>query len=124
MPFTVFGTSFQPQAATPAAGFALQNGTPTILTWTPPNDGKLHRFIVFASLVVGSAETGGAIAQGFTDPSGVSRSQALFNGGLGAGFASPNNFSYTVQGGQPVTIAQSSALTVGAATLWAEIWGS
>ena len=42
-------------ASTPAAGFALINGTTTILSWTAPADGKNHRLSVFASAHISSA---------------------------------------------------------------------
>ena len=46
-------------ATTGVNGFALQNGTPTILTWTPPNDGQVHRVLLIAQENVTVAETGG-----------------------------------------------------------------
>jgi hypothetical protein len=114
------------QAATPVAGVALVNGTPTILSWTPPNDGKLHRFTYFASMVVTAPETGGTVGFQFDAPGNVFASWNIFAPNQGAGYS----FGQTVlQGqvcapGQPVTLVQITALTAGAATLWAEIWGS
>ena len=42
-------------AAGGLAGFALQNATPNILTWTAPNDGNYHRVVVAASIGVTSS---------------------------------------------------------------------
>jgi hypothetical protein len=58
-------------------------------------------------------------------PDGVGGGPALMNGNQGAGF----NYAYSsaafiIKAGSTVTIQQSVALTAGAATLWAEIWGS
>lgn len=129
MVFTPFGGAgpLQPQAATPAAGFALQNGTPVLLSWTTPNDGRLHRVMVIADQVVTSAETGGGVNLSFTDPGGTPRNQGIFGAGLGAGFTAagsngPNMF--TVGPGTVVSLGQSGALLAGAATVWAEVWGS
>ena len=48
-------------ATTGVNGFMLQNATPNILSWTAPNDGNMHRLIVFATLHVTSSETGGKV---------------------------------------------------------------
>jgi hypothetical protein len=112
------------QAATPAAGFALVNGTPTILTWTAPNDGQQHRVQVFASLHVTSTETGGVINLTGVFPDGTSATFQLIAGSQGSGTFSPNPArQIIVEAGQTVTVTQT-ALTGGAAVLWAEIWGS
>lgn len=113
------------QKATPVAGFALQNATPTILSWTAPNDGLLHRVLVFACMDVTVAETGGNVIIGLAMPDGVGGGPALMNGNQGTGF----NYGYSsaafiIKAGSTVTVQQSVALTAGAATLWAEIWGS
>ena len=111
------------QATTGVAGFALQNATPTIISWTAPNDGNLHRFIVICSLDVSSAETGGAVSLVCTPPGAGAQTTSLYAGGLGTGPAY-NTQERLVQPGTTVTVEQSSALTGGAATVWAEIWGS
>lgn len=114
------------QASTGPAGFALVNSTPSILVWTPPNDGQLHRVIAIVNIEVTSAETGGAITMLFKDPAGNSHNFSVFAGGLGLGGFPPSAGSqlFTIQAGQPVTLSQSSALSAGAATVWAEFWGS
>ena len=111
-------------ATTGPAGFALQNGTPTILTWTAPNDGNLHRVTILINQIVTSAETGGATGlSGLVSPNGASHSPGLNPGGAGAGLTQLTS-SFFVEAGQTVTFAQTTALTVGAAVLWAELWGS
>jgi len=113
------------QAATAVAGFALQNATPTVISWTAPNDGRQHRVTVIYTLHVTVAETGGAVVTNFTAPdAGVGQSTA-FAGGAGTGVFIPNGPQMAVVGaGTTVSVAQSSALTVGAALLWAEIWAT
>lgn len=113
------------QAATPVAGVALVNGTPAIITWTTPNDGLQHRVAVFGEVNVGSTETGGAIRLAYTDPAGNAHNVTLTAGGSGAGLASFGSGNLVcVQANTAVTVSQSSALTGGAATVFAEIWGS
>jgi len=113
------------QAATAAAGFALQNATPTIISWTAPSDGNLHRVQIFASMSVGSAETGGTVSYEGTNPDGSTFVHTLFTGGnAGPGEVQPSAQLRIVKAGTTVSIVQTSALTSGAATVWAEIWGS
>lgn len=112
-----------PVATTGLAGFALQNATPTILTWTTPNDGAMHQFQLFLVLDVTSAETGGEIDLQASTPGGTYNSYRLFSSGLGAGPYNGPSFALPVGPGQTVNIVQGSALTAGAATLWAAIWG-
>jgi hypothetical protein len=113
------------QTATPVAGFALVNSAPTILTWNVPNDGQLHRFIVAASMDVTVNEVGGLVGIAFTMPDGTFVPVNIFAASQNAGF-NPlfNAYMYSVQAGSTVTVRQFTALTGGAATLWAEIWGS
>jgi hypothetical protein len=116
------------RAATPAAGVALVNGTPAILSWTTPNDGNLHRFQVFLSMDVISTYTGGQIVVTFTSPGGNSVAWGVYAAGAatGAGWNYGEIFLAPtfVKAGTTVTISQGTALTAGAATLQAEIWGS
>ncbi len=110
-------------AATPAAGFALQNGTPTILTWVVPNDGALHTLNIVMTLHVTSLETGGQITVTTTDPSGTAANPVAFAGGAAAG-STPQQYQRLLQAGSTVTLAQTSALTAGAASIWAQIWAA
>lgn len=116
-------------ASTGLNGANLQNGTPTLLQWTAPNDGQLHRFMVVGQLHVTSAETGGQVSvQYFAPfPGATAHTSQLFAAGLGTdtggqllGFVP----AITVAPGSVVSILQVSALTAGAAVLWAEIWAS
>lgn len=111
------------QAATPVAGFALQNATPTIISWTAPNDGNQHRILVISSQHVTVAETGGKIQLNCSLPDGSAAIPPLFGGTSGTGL-SVNNIGVIVEAGATVTITQNTALTAGAATVWAEIWAS
>jgi hypothetical protein len=114
-----------PRASTGAGGFALQNGTPTILTWTAPNDGQLHTGFVTGSLAVSTAETGGQInAYGPQAGTGVVIQGAGKTAGQWTFPNSAGSFTFSLQPGQSVTIAQATALTAGAAILYAEIWAS
>jgi hypothetical protein len=111
-------------ASTGINGFTLQNATPTILTWNTPNDGNLHRCLIVASLDVTSAETGGQITVTYTLPNGGSTPHNLFSAGTGAGIALPVNiFNMCVGPNTSIVIAQASALSAGAAIMWADILG-
>lgn len=110
------------QAATPAAGFALVNGTPGIVSWTAPNDGSAHLAHVVSQQVVTSLETGGAVQLNYTSADGTARNLALYPGG-GATGLSVLNAERIVAPGSTVAIVQSSALTGGAAAVWAQVWG-
>lgn len=114
------------KAATPAAGFALQNGTPTILTWNVPNDGLVHRFELSAVQHVTSAETGGGVNATFTAPDGSAGTIFPFGAGTGIGVSAPIGGAQgpvEVQAGSVVSVVQGSALTVGAAVVFAAILG-
>lgn len=115
-------------ATTGPGGFALVNGTPAIITWTAPNDGQLHRVQVTALAHVTSAETGGQVNLTYFAPfaGATLHTTTVLAAGLGTDTAGQVNTLpfVTVQPGTVVSIAQGSALTAGAATVWAEIWGS
>jgi len=114
-------------ATTGAAGFALVNGTPNILTWTAPNDGGIHRVLLMATLKVAVTEVGGAISVSFTTPDNTPFTAVAVAGAAGVGLALITAFGNAflpVRAGTTVTVAQFSPLTLGAATLWAELWGS
>jgi hypothetical protein len=115
---------FELQATTGVGGYTLINGTGNILTWTPPNDGAMHRMILVSTLEVTSAETGGQVNLTYSDPGGTSHTQTPYAAALGAGGHISAAFIVPVEANQAVTLAQASALMAGAAVLWAEIWGS
>jgi hypothetical protein len=123
MPFAPYGGSGMIlQATTGIAGFPLVNGTPTILTWTPPNDGNMHYALLMATLIVTVAQTGGIVTLGYNDPSGVARGRTVYAGGLGVSYNLSGYQITPVQGGVPVLVTQS-AQTAGTSTLWAAIFG-
>jgi hypothetical protein len=116
------------QASTGAAGFALQDATSTILSWTAPNDGNFHRAIVLGIGNVTVAATGGQVNLVGTDIAGNSINAVLLAAGLSTiGTNAFNNASnrmlVTVKPGTTLSITQESALTAGAVTVFAEIWG-
>ena len=84
-------------------GFALQDATPTILSWTAQNDGNLHIAILAVVIKVSSAETGGAIS---IDESGaIAANTQLTAGSLGPGtWFFFGNSAYT-----PVPVAPGGA---------------
>jgi hypothetical protein len=115
------------QAAIPLAGYTLINGTGDIAggSWTAPNDGLVHEFLILASLHVTTAETGGQIVVNYTMPDGtvVSGASQVVAGGHAAGtFQGEANSQ--VAPGTTVTLHQQAALTVGAAVFWASIYGA
>lgn len=113
------------KATTGAAGFALVNGTPDLVTWTAPDDGQLHRVTVYSSQLIGSSQTGGTVSVQATVPgAGSAHFSQVFPGGSGASAAGLIGTPYTavVGPGSTVTVSQTSALTGGDGTVWAEIW--
>ena len=118
------------QATTPVDGFSLTDGTPTILTWTPPADGKLHMFIIFYVGDITSAPLdGGGLSASFALPDDAPGGYDLG----GSGSQSTPGFDYTfyqtynmtlIKGGTTLTVAQLNPVTEGAETVWVEIWGS
>jgi len=116
-------------ATTGASGFALQNGTPNVLTWTAPNDGNMHRVLVMAVLHCTSTETGGAVSLTFTLPDGTSGSKAIFaanntTGAIGVPTSQNGPAFMLIEANTTIALVQTSALTGGAAVVFAEFWGS
>jgi hypothetical protein len=112
-------------AATPPAGYTLVNGTGNIVTWTPPNDGALHPYLLIAQQIVTSNMTGGELAIVFNAADGTLETQQLSAAGLTTGVYGPGSFSWLTgfhQGGQPLVIEQFTALTLGAAKFWCQLW--
>jgi hypothetical protein len=111
-------------AATPAAGYTLVNGTGAIISWTAPADGQLHRAILYFVQRVTSTETGGQCQFAIVDPSGSTFTQTPVAGGTAGPSHQQGSNTGMIQAGSTVTFSQSTALTLGAAVLWAELWGS
>lgn len=111
-------------AANAFAGFSLQNGTPTILSWAAPNDGVMHRVHVMGTQHVTSAETGGTVNATCTLPDGTTGTFQLFASGAGGGAHNLSFESYLIAPNTTFSVVQGSALTAGAAKVWFELWGS
>lgn len=114
-------------ATTGVAGFALQNATPAILTWTAPADGNLHRVLVFANGDVTVATTGGAVGIALTLPDGTAVANSILAGTQGVShlnISGAGNATFFVKAGTTVTLSQTSAMTAGAEVVYAELWGS
>jgi hypothetical protein len=107
-------------ASTGLSGFALQNGTPSIISWTAPADGQMHRFMLTEVVHVTSSETGGATQAAWTAPDGTATSTALNSGTHTNGVFSVSQVKM-IAPGSTVIYQQSSALTAGAAIAYAEI---
>lgn len=102
-------------AGTPADGFALQNGTPTIFDWTAPNDGNQHAIFASTVIDVTSATTGGVIyIQGTCNGNVIT--QELDSGNHGAGNVYGNFVALTVDPGSTVKVTQGTPVTAGAAS--------
>lgn len=111
-------------ATTSPTPYTLVNGTGTIFTWTAPNDGLIHRVFLLSIKHVTSNETGGAVTGSMTLPDGTASSPTIFGGGSATGGVQGNYCARQMQAGTVFTLSQSSALTVGASVMWAELWGS
>lgn len=110
-------------AATPnPAGQALVNGTPTLLSWTAPNDGLIHRVLGIFSLVVTVLEVGGQILLAWTFDGQALTSQ------LAAGGSTANvvqlTFGKFIDPGTVISVNQNTALTAGTAVANIELYGS
>jgi hypothetical protein len=116
----------QLRAATGVAGFALQDATPTILSWTAPNDGNKHRAEIFFSAAVQSAVTGGEIAFTYTlDGMNAGDIILLYANSMYTGTYPPvNPAAVMIDPGTTISVMQQSAMTGGDCIVWAEIWGS
>lgn len=105
---------------TALAGFPLQNATPNILQWASPNDGQTHLALIAATLIVTSAETGGGVILRWTI-GGVAVAAQMMNASLAVNTSFTDNI--VCDPNTTVTVAQQSALTLGASTLFASIAG-
>jgi hypothetical protein len=111
------------QAETPAAGFPLVNATPVILQWKAPGDGKLHHVFLSLAVVVTTLEAGGLIQASLT-LDGQGFGESLVNANAAPGLQ-PNFFGgWCIDPGSTFEVIQGSALTAGAATLYAGLFGA
>lgn len=124
MAFSPFAQPLTKVADTGLPGAALQNGTPVLVTWTAPNDGQMHFVLALAEQHVTVAETGGAVTLSASTPDGgASVNAGVFAGGSGVGGAAAFTARFLAPGAT-LTIQQTSALTVGAAVVWAQLWAA
>lgn len=132
MPTFEPATGLQPVASTGLTGYTLINGTGNVISWTAPNDGNMHAATVTSTLVVSTTETGGAFTFGSQNSGGAGTLIAgaagwsnIYVAGLSNGAYSPNNPPELAVGpGNTVYLFQSTALTVGAAKMYATIWAA
>jgi hypothetical protein len=97
----------------------LTNGTPTILTYTTPNDGRPHQVLITGTMHVTSATTGGAVQGVYSAPDGLVTFTAALSAATQAVGAHPSGGTWaTVAPNTTITISQSSAVTAGAAKIW------
>ena len=115
----------QQQSATAVGGYTFVNGTGTIISWTAPNDGLLHRAFFYGYTHASATMTGGQINYAFTDPGGNAFTGIeLIPAGITTGNFQENLVFLPVEANTTVTISQGTAMTGGAAKGWFEIWGS
>lgn len=121
-----FGAGLELQASTGEAGFTLQPALTPILSWTTPNDGQLHRVVLFFILDVSAALTGGIIQFLVPDPLGNNSNTDPGPGGSAAGVHGnvTGQSTFMAGPGKTVTLTQESGVTAGAGVVWAEIWGA
>jgi len=120
------GGAFTKVAATPYAGVALINGTQSILSWTAPDDGKMHHILLGFMEDVTSVLTGGTVRFAIVLPDGT-----VYNLNVGAANASAGphanavgQSAFLIQAGSTVLLSQVAAMTAGAALVWAEFYAS
>lgn len=113
-------------ASTGPNGYTLANTTPTIMSWTAPNDGALHSIELHYNKVVSSAETGGAVAVTFTTGGRTSTNVIqLSAGGQAAGnYAAASNPSICIDPGTTFSVNQTSGLSAGASKVFCEFWAN
>ena len=109
-------------AETSATGVALINGTQTILTATVPNDGKVHQLAPNVIKTVTTALTGGTVTMSWTNAAGVVSSYKMTGTAVSGYYLSPaSTVNTTLKPGTTVTLKQTTAMTAGAAKVYAKI---
>lgn len=103
-------------ATTGTSGVPLIDGTQTILSWTAPDDGKLHTVLVGFVWDISSSLTGGAVQANVPGKASI----VVFSGGEAAGWKVPTtNLIVVLNSGDALELNQTSAATAGAATVYA-----
>jgi hypothetical protein len=114
----------QVQATLGPAGYAKQNAASVvILSWTAPADGNLHPIRLHYRKTVATLEAGGAVTFG---PASAANPQAVDAGTQAAADypAAPNATPALAKSGETWNLTQTTAMTSGASTVWAEIVGA
>lgn len=120
-------------ATTTSSGVALStSATQTILAWTAPSDGLMHRVTVFAQMhVTSTLASGGApveITLTFPDAGSASKGTIFGTSSTAVGFYYLTNNStpstFLIESGTTFSILQNSILSSGAGLVFAELWGS
>lgn len=113
-------------AETSATGVALINGTQTILTVTVPNDGKVHAILSVALVKdVTAVLTGGTVSITWTTAAGTAQTITCPTGTASVGVdvrsAIHTSLHVSLKPGTTVTVTQTTAMTAGAAVVYAKI---
>ena len=117
-----FVTGLPITAETSATGVALINGTGAIITAIVPNDGKVHQVVATMIKSVTSALTGGRTSVHWTNPLGVVTSLTTTQTAVGTyGTSSTASPLSLASPGTTVYASQTSAMTTGAAKVYAKI---
>ena len=106
-------------AETSATGVTLINGTQTILAVTVPNDGKVHQVYAAAYKDVTATLTGGQTRINYTLANGTATYTTTLNTTVATHYTSRPTLLVTP--GSAVTVTQSTAMTAGAAKVYAKI---
>lgn len=121
---TSSGLSLQASTGTTPYTLLSSGSVPqTILSWTAPTDGQLHRVVIIAMQHVATTQVAGNIDASFTDPASGTDSTFLLMGSLSSGYKNVISPLFIAQA-STITVVQQTLLTSGAGTLWCEIWGS
>jgi hypothetical protein len=107
-------------ARTAPEGFPLVNGTPVILAWTAPADGRPHSFLVQFRMMNTLQQAGGKVVMVF----GGSDQVINLNAGSEPGTDHMNETGNTwlAMPGEVITVQQIEPLTEGDGTVFCEIW--
>ena len=109
-------------AETSAIGVALIDGTQTILTATVPNDGRSHLVLASMWKDVTTALTGGQTRLQWVLPSGTGVGEHTTLTAVGTSGVSTSSVRDTVvKPGTTVSVLQTTAMTAGAAKVYAKI---
>jgi hypothetical protein len=111
-------------AGTPSTGYAYQNATDVnILSYTFPNDGEMHHVQLAWTILAGAAgSTGGAVRFNWTS-AGQGAATSINPGTLTDNDFLNGSQTFTVDPGSTIQLQQQTAMTAGAATMYATIIG-